>query len=329
MPALMREAGVPGLSIAVIRDAAVVWTGAYGVTGGREARPVTVDTIFEAASLSKPVFGYGVLKLCEAGMIALDRPVVEYLPAPYSNFPYLRDTMRDPADPRLAGITARHLLSHSAGFGNWSAGTIGRLQSEPGQRFAYSGEGYIFLQRVIEHLTGRPVADLLAAEVLRPLGMSESDFVWRESYAGRAAAGHGPRSEYVGSRWSEAFAAYSLYTTAPDYARFVLETMRAAEAGLDLPGTRSLLALVTPAIRAGRTLAWGAGWGIDTTAAGDYFWQWGDLGDFTSFALGSRSRRDGLAVFTNGAGGLSIFGRIIQAALGIELPTLSDPAGPI
>jgi CubicO group peptidase (beta-lactamase class C family) len=329
IPRLMQEADVPGLTVAVIRDAALVWHGAFGVTSVAGGVPVSEDTIFEAASLSKPVFAYGVLKLHESGMLELDRPLVDYLPAPYRDFEHLKSSMHDPADERLQRVTARHILSHSAGFGNWEAGTIGRLHFEPGARFAYAGEGYMFLQRMVEHLIGQPLAPYLADAVLTPLGMSDSSFVWQESYQQRVAQGHGGRSKSAGNTWIEAFSAYSLYTTALDYARFVLETMRRADAGPELLDTRTLRQMVTPVIRAGETLAWGLGWGIDTTPAGDYFWQWGDLGDFNNFALGSRERRDGLTVFSNSERGLSIFGALIRAALGVDPPTLADPTGPI
>jgi CubicO group peptidase (beta-lactamase class C family) len=329
IPQLMREAGVPGLTMAVIRDAAVVWSGAFGGTRAAGGLPVSDDTIFEAASLSKPVFAYGVLKLYERGILELDRPLVDYLPAPYSDFEPLRTSMHDPADARLQRVTARHILSHSAGFGNWEADTIGRLHFEPGERFAYAGEGYMFLQRVVEHLTGEPLALYLARDVLTPLGMRDSSFIWQERYEDRVAHGHGGRSKSAGSTWSEAFAAYSLYTTALDYARFVLETMRTVERGSELLEAQSLREIVSPAIRASDALSWGLGWGIDTTPVGDYFWQWGDLGDFHNFALGSRERRDGLTVFTNSERGLSIFGTLIRAVLGVELPTLADPTGPI
>ena len=329
IPRLMREAGVPGLTVAVIRDETVIWTGAFGVTSAASGLPVGDDTIFEAASLSKPVFAYGVLKLHERGILELDRPLVDYLPAPYHDFDHLRTAMHDPADARLQRVTARHILSHSAGFGNWETDRIGRIHFQPGERFAYAGEGYMFLQRVVEHLTGVPLAPYLAATVLTPLEMHDSSFVWQERFRDRVARGHGGRSKSAGNTWSEAFSAYSLYTTALDYARFVVETMRTVERGPEVLNTRTLREMVRPAIRVSDALSWGLGWGIDATPAGDYFWQWGDLGDFHNFALGSRARRDGLTVFSNSERGLSIFGALIQAALGVEPPTLADPTGPI
>jgi CubicO group peptidase (beta-lactamase class C family) len=329
IPQLMHEAGVPGLTVAIIRDAAVVWSGAFGVSSAADSVPVSDDTIFEAASLSKPVFAYGVLKLYERGILELDRPLVDYLPAPYSDFAPLRTSMHNPADARLQRVTARHILSHSAGFGNWGAGTIGRLHFEPGERFAYAGEGYMFLQRVVEHLTGEPLAPYLGAAVLAPLEMNDSSFTWQEWYADRVAQGHGERSKSVGRNWSEAFSAYSLFTTALDYARFVVESMRTVRGGCELLAPPTLREMVTPVVRVSDALSWGLGWGIDRTPVGDYFWQWGDLGDFHNFALGSRERRDGLTVFSNSERGLSIFGTLIRAALGAELPTLADPTGPI
>jgi CubicO group peptidase (beta-lactamase class C family) len=74
IPALMEKAGVPGLSIAVIRSGKTVWTGSFGIRNEATKKPVTADTIFNVGSLSKPVFAYGVLKLVDAGKLKLDEP---------------------------------------------------------------------------------------------------------------------------------------------------------------------------------------------------------------------------------------------------------------
>src|SRR5271167_1564548 len=119
----------------VIRNGKTTWVHGFGIKESTTGQPVTVETVFEAASLSKPVFAYGVLKLVEQGKLGLDVPLTTYLPKPYIA-----------GDERLAKITARIVLSHRTGFPNW-----------PGERFSYSGEGYIYLQRVVEKITGKPL----------------------------------------------------------------------------------------------------------------------------------------------------------------------------
>jgi len=105
IPELMRQGTVPGVSVAVIRDGKTFWLHAFGVRNAKTGEPVIDGTIFEAASLSKPVFAYAVLKLVDQGKLDLDTPLTKYLPAPYSE-----------GDGRLDKITARYVLSHRTGF---------------------------------------------------------------------------------------------------------------------------------------------------------------------------------------------------------------------
>src|SRR5882757_6175239 len=104
----MKKDGVPGLAIAVIRGGKTIWLHGFGVKEVRTGQPVTAQTVFEAASLSKPVFTYAVLKLVEQGKLGLDVPLTTYLPKPFIA-----------GDERLAKITARLVLSHRTAFPNW------------------------------------------------------------------------------------------------------------------------------------------------------------------------------------------------------------------
>ena len=134
MPRLMRDGDVPGVSLAVVKDGRVLWRRAYGVRNAsadkadKADKPVPIgdDTIFEAASLSKPVFAYAVLKLVDARVIDLDTPVVRYLPGDYIK------------DPRFRLITPRQVLSHTTGFPNWRGSGELKIHFAPGERFSYS-----------------------------------------------------------------------------------------------------------------------------------------------------------------------------------------------
>src|SRR6266702_307477 len=144
IPGLMAEAKTPGLSIAIIRDAKVLWRRGFGVRDSAAKEPVDNDTVFEACSVSKTVFAYAVLKLCERGVINLDTPLTKYTSERFLE-----------GDPRLDLITARHVLSHTTGFPNWrSEAAPLKIQFTPGEKFSYSGEGYSYLQSVVMHLTG-------------------------------------------------------------------------------------------------------------------------------------------------------------------------------
>src|SRR5262249_40412986 len=137
------------------------------------------ETIFAAASLSKPLFAYAVLQLVDAGVLALDAPLSLRVPD------YVPD------DPRAASITARHVLSHSSGLPNWrSVDTPLRSASQPGERLSYSGEGFVWLHPVVEAVTGEPLDKTLHRLVFEPLGMHRSSYTWQPEFDANHADPH-------------------------------------------------------------------------------------------------------------------------------------------
>lgn len=331
IPHLMQAAGVLGLSVAEIRDAAIVWRQGFGIMSKQSNEPVTVDTIFEAASLSKPVCAYAALRLCEKGVLELDTPLAVYLPEPYLQ-----------NEPRFQRITMRHVLSHMTGFPNWRPrGQPLQMYFEPGVRFSYSGEGYVYLQRVIEHVTAQPLAEYVSKHVFEPLGMSSSSFVWTEAYETQSAQGHDQQGSPVEKfHPSMANAASSLHTTPTDFAHFLLVMMQSS------PGTdfhlsnESLAEMLRPQVQVNDSLswqtdwarpdivindqvAWGLGWGIQQHAGGDTFWHWGDNGCFKAFAIGNQERGTGLVLMSNSANASSLWAPIVHSVMGEEQPGLA------
>src|SRR5258708_20225 len=215
IPALMRLGDVPGLSIAILQNGQIHWQHSFGVKNTKANDPVTDDTIFEAASLSKPVFAYAVLKLVDQGKLALDTPLSSYLPKPYIE------------DPLLAKITARIVLSHRTGFRNWRNDQPLKIYFTPGERFSYSGEGYVYLQTVVEQITGKPLNDVITELVFTPLGMASSSYVWRPVFDALTATGHYPDAHSV-DLWKphHSASASTLNTTAHDYALFLSAILR-------------------------------------------------------------------------------------------------------
>ena len=206
IPELMEQSSIVGLSIALIEDAKVTWNRGFGFKNQESNELVTVDTIFEAGSLSKPVFSYAVLKLCETGALSLDTPLTSYLSEPYL-----------PNEPLLELVSTRHVLSHTTGFPNWCPeGELLKIHFMPGERFSYSGEGYVYLQKVIEHLTGQLLDEYLRSALLEPFGMYNSSYVWLDQYKHQASLGYATDGEVVERDESpEAISAYSclLYTS--------------------------------------------------------------------------------------------------------------------
>lgn len=310
IPALMHEADVPGVAITLIEATIIIWEHGFGVKSKESPDPVENDTVFEAASLSKPIFAYSALQLCENGVLQLDTPLSKYFPLPYTEDGF------DPNDALLKLVTLRQVLSHSAGFGNWGKKEVGKINFTPGEKFFYAGEGYLYLQRVIEYLMKCSLDKFMGLQVLRPLEMHSSSYIWNERFEHRIAQGHGKRNEGVGSRWTEPIAAYSLYTTAHDVARFLTNMMRSGKGDAYHLSATMLDEMLSPQIRVNETLSWGLGWGIEKTSQGEFFWQWGHIGDYTCFALASRVTQNGLVIMTNSKNGLHIFKQIVQMVIG-------------
>lgn len=313
LPRLMDRARVPGLSIAVIDRGRVAWTKGFGVIRAGGTAAVTDATRFEAASLSKPVTAYVVLQLADARRIALDTPLTQYV-----KYPDL------PGDPRAAALTARHVLSHTTGFANWRRRDPLKLFFTPGERFSYSGEGYVYLQRAVEAITGDTLEAAAKRMVFEPLGMSRSTFVNDVADLASRHTDIGTPLD-LGPPPSAPNAAASLVTTAVDYGRFVA----AAMAGDRLkPDTARMM--LTPQVqlegcvmctsreraKPSGDLAWGLGWGLEESSAGRVAWHWGDNGGFKNYVAVLLPAKRGLVYFTNADSGLSLRDAIVSRVLG-------------
>jgi CubicO group peptidase (beta-lactamase class C family) len=208
------------MSVAAIVDGQLAWTEALGVTNVESGEPVSEETIFDAASLSKPLFAYIVLRLAERGEFDLDRPLHEILP--YARLEH---------DPRYTLLTARMVLSHRTGLPNWGdEGKPLELLFNPGERFQYSGEGFVYLQKVIESVTRMSLEDLARREVFEPLKMMNSHYAWQRGEEVAVASGHSETGHVRPTTVPhEANAAASLHTTARDYARFIIAWLHSSE----------------------------------------------------------------------------------------------------
>jgi CubicO group peptidase (beta-lactamase class C family) len=321
IPHLMLEGEVPGLSIVVIQDGSVHWQRAFGVANRDTGQPLTHRSIFESASLTKPLFAYAVLKLAEAGVLSLDTPLYEYLPEPVS-------------DERMKRITTRMVLAHTTGFQNEvMPGETLKVHFAPGTRFSYSGAGFLYLQRVVEHRTRKRLPALMRELVFDPLGMTESAYVWLPQYEQRKAFGHNAAGVVAQRRKPAEATVATLHTTPLDYARFLIATMK--RSGLK-PATSQAMLTSQASIdescfsclndnkgSISTALSWGLGWGLERTARGTAFWHWGENnGEFQNFAMGYPDG-DGVVIFTNSGNGFSIMPEIVAAAVGGEHPAFA------
>lgn len=271
--------------------------------------------------MSKPVFAYVVLKLVELGTLDLDRPLAAYLPEEDA-----------PAQDEKASITARMILSHTSGLPNWRKGDEERqgplpVKFKPGSRFSYSGEGMFYLQRVVEHVAGEPLEALAERMLFRPLALHGISYVWTPELEPAIASGHDGKGAFLQkTRYVHANAAYSLYTTAADYAAFLVEIMktdRSAAHSLSRQSIETMLGrqvtldsrdpVERPGSARGLGAYWGLGWSINATAAGDIVHHSGsNRSGFRCFSQFNPARGSGIVIMTNGTSGGDLWTRLIS-----------------
>ncbi len=180
----MQAFAVPGVGIAVVEDGAVAWSRGFGVANALTGAPIDARTVFENASLSKPMFAYLVMQLADRGLIDLDRPLVRY-----RRPEYLGD------HPWLALITARDVLRHSTGLPDWRKSPATEKlvpKVKPGTRINYSGEAFFWLQLVVETITGQSLDDSMQAHLFAPANLRDSSYAWNADLAARSV--HGQRA---------------------------------------------------------------------------------------------------------------------------------------
>ncbi|MBJ6142101.1 serine hydrolase [Hymenobacter sp. BT559] len=318
LTALLKKENVPGMQLSYTKGKATK-TYNLGLRQAGTTQVVAATSIFQAASLGKVVLAYVALRLHDRGVLDLDKSLLAYAPYP-----------RLQPDPRAARITARRVLTHTTGLPNWADNPLGpiwstsalRLKYAPDSCWNYSGEGYVWLQKTMEHLTGKSWEVLAQEEVFRPLGLKNSSFVWQARFADVAATGHDDKGKPTEVRkFAAPYGAYSLLTTATDYGLF----LQALVAGRGLkPATARLLTTPanaadrcgTPASAADPAIAWACGLGLATTSQGPALWHWGDNGDFRGFFMALPGRQESLVFLTNSANGNKLTDEVLRLFFG-------------
>jgi CubicO group peptidase (beta-lactamase class C family) len=322
----MADHGVPGVSVAVVHVGRIHWAAAYGMADVEEGRPVTTETLFQAASISKPVAALAALQLVEEGRLELDADVNRYL-----------ESWKVPPSDAAGGepVTIRRLVTHSAGltvhgFRGYARGepvpsTVEvldgsgpansapvRVDIRPGERHRYSGGGYTVLQLLLADVLGRPFPDLMRERVLDPVGMTASTYrqPLPEALRDRAATGYRAGGSEVVGKWHTypEMAAAGLWTTPSDLARYVLEVQRAVRGESDVLGPEMAAAMVTPGVG-----GWGLGPGLDGEGDARRFSHGGANEGFRAVFFGSVSGGEGAAVMTNSDTGGALYTEIVRA----------------
>jgi CubicO group peptidase (beta-lactamase class C family) len=301
---------LPALSIAFINDDKIIYHRALGVTDLKTSKKVDNQSLFEAASLSKPVFAYFVMRMVEKGKLDLDKPLYKYLP--FEEVAH---------DQRYEIITARMVLDHTTGFPNWrwydkkapglnvAEGAM-YLKEHPGV-FSYSGEGYHYLAKVVARVNGltlKNLDSLFQREVAIPLGMKHSYYSWDKFIGQHKVTGYKDGIVFP-KRWPAASpeedstifgAASTLHTEAYSYANFLIAIM--SNKGLKKQTIEEMLKTQAnipeeEVASWGTIRGWGLGFAIEPSEHGTRYSHGGDNGGFQAGMMFYKDQKRGYVYF--------------------------------
>jgi len=340
---LMQELGVPGVSIAVIRDFEVHWAKGYGIADVETGAPVDTETMFQAASISKPVAAMAVLRAVQDGVFTLDDDINDILES---------WTLDGGEFTQGRPVTPRTLTSHTSGLGDGfgfpgydpsdpiptvvqileghERSNVGPLFMErpPMSLAEYSGGGVTLMQLALSDALGRPFADLMRDEVLVPIGMTRSSFEQPISAENdrNAARAHDDEGQSRSSKWHvyPELAAAGLWTTPTDLARFAIEVQKSAIGESNRVLSRTTVQEMLSPVGVGE---YGVGFAISRMGEGWYFVHGGGNWGFRCLLLAHKVKGYGLAIMTNADQGgqlMSEISRRIQAAY--EWDSMANPA---
>lgn len=286
---------IPGASLAIIKDGKLAYYHTYGVRNTFTKQPVDSNTLFEAASITKPVFAFAVQRLAERGIINLDTPLYRYLP--YDDIAY---------DVRYKLITGRHVLTHRTGFPNWRyMNADGKLDIKftPGTKFGYSGEGFEYLKMVVEKITGKKVEQVLREEVIQPMGLYHTFFSRNDSLRQMVANGHFNMLPNYDELPETPGMAYSMHTEAKIFTHFMLYLLE--QKGLSAETYNTMLSKQTeyefePGDKIPKYPTYmGMSLEVRETPFGKSFGHGGNNGDFKCTFRVYKDLKMGYALFTN------------------------------
>ncbi len=315
---LMERFGVPGVSISIIKDFQIYWSKVYGQADVTTKSPVRSDTMFQAASISKPVTAFAVMRLVDAGKLSLDEDVNRYLKSwklPENEF------------TRGRPVTLRALLSHTSGTGDGfgfpgyqpSAERPSLVQILNGEKpsnvgpvfwerppftaFKYSGGGTVVVQLLLTDTLAKPFHEILDELVLEPVGMTNSTYEQplppqRDANAARA---HNGRGREMDAKWHvyPEQAPAGLWTTPTDLAKLAIELQKALRGESKLLSRASAQEMITPV----GTGPYAVGFAIERRNEGWYFGHGGSNWGFQCNLLAHRLKGYGFVVMTNSDSG--------------------------
>jgi CubicO group peptidase (beta-lactamase class C family) len=338
---LMERFGVPGVSMAVIKDFQIAWAKAYGQADVTTKSPVTPETMFQAASISKPVTAFAVMRLVDAGNLSLDEDVNRYLKSwkvPENEF------------TRGRPVTLRALLSHTSGTGDGfgfpgyspsaerptlvqilngeKPSNVGRVfwERPPYTAYKYSGGGTVIVQLLLTDTLGKPFHEIMRELVLDPVGMKNSTYEQplppqRDSNAARA---HDGRGRAMDAKWHvyPEQAPAGLWTTPTDLAKLAIELQKALRSESKILSRGAAQEMVTPV----GTGPYAVGFSIEQRKEGWYFGHGGSNWGFQCNLIAHRLKGYGFVVMTNSDSGGRLNGEVeTRVATACDWDSLDKP----
>ncbi|RDV16934.1 class A beta-lactamase-related serine hydrolase [Pontibacter diazotrophicus] len=335
--ALVDAADVHGLAITVFNKQEPVYKKTFGYKRLDTKEPIKTSTNFYGASLSKAVFAVLVMKLVEEGVLDLDKPLQDYLPKSiytYTPTKKWHDDFRDLAhDTLYQDITARMCLAHTSGFPNWrwfEEDQKIKVKHSPGTKYLYSGEGMVYLQVVLEKMTGKELEALMQEKVFTPLGMKQSSYTWQPQFDADYVVGHNAKGElYPKDKDNEARSASTLETTLDDYTLFtqaVLQnkllksstTKEMFSPQIRLRSVRQFGPLSARDTTANDAIAlsYGLGWGLLQSPYGTGAFKEGHGNGFQHYSIVFPEQGTGIIILSNSDNAESIFKALLETAIG-------------
>ena len=312
IPAWLKETNVPAVGIGIIEDGKLKYAKVFGeLKKGVPAKNASPSsTIFQVASLTKPIVEVLTLRLVTAGEWDLDEPLAKYWIDP--------DVQNDPRHQKL---TTRHVLTHQSGFPNWrSMNASKKLEflNDPGTKVNYSGEGLEYLRRALEKKFNQPLEWIAQKRLFQPYGMKSTRFFWDSSVdESKFAVAHSAEGKpYDIHKNTTANAADLLLTTVDDYSKFAVNVLK--QKGLSKPVFDDMVRPQVP-YPSGKNMFFGLGWMVlPDLSNGEYalVHTGSDPGVSTVVVLFPKSQR-GLIVFTNGDNGVRVWTRILAEAFDV------------
>ena len=323
---LMERFHVPGVSVAVIHDFEIHWARGYGIADVETGAPVDAETLFQAASISKPVAAMGVLRAVQDGLFTLDDDINDILES---------WTLDGGEFTRERAVTPRMLTSHTSGLGDGfgfpgydpaqpiptvvqildghERSNVGVLFMEraPMSLMEYSGGGVTLMQQALSDARGRPFADIMRDDVLRPIGMNRSTFEQPlpASLDRNAARAHSRDGKAMGAKWHvyPEQAAAGLWTTPSDLARFAIEVQRSAVGASNRVLSRTTVQEMLSPVGVGD---YAVGFAIAKIGQGWYFTHGGSNWGFRALLTAHKVKGYGLAIMTNADQGGAVIAEI-------------------